>query len=122
MLTLTILSFVSLSLVQTQSWQDECFKFERLDGEGHFKVLLTTVRGEGSLIHPSQRRLLTVRECARAQGFPDWVHFCTDTNLNSAYKQIGNAVPIPLAAAIGKSLIAARMRDAQEAAAEPRTS
>lgn len=96
---------------ETDHWNDEHFHFERLDGDRYFKTLMTTVPAHGSMLHPTQRRLLTVRECARAQGFPDWVDFHTDTNLRSAYRQIGNAVPIPLANALGKSLIAARMTD-----------
>ncbi len=66
------------------------------------------------MIHPTQRRLFTVRECARAQGFPDWIEFATDGNMKSAYRQIGNAVPVPLAVAIGKSIIAARLRDEEK--------
>jgi site-specific DNA-cytosine methylase len=100
-------------LLQAECWPTEHFKFERLDGEGHFKVLMTTVNAQGSMLHPTQRRLLTVRECARAQGFPDWVHFHSDANLRSAYRQIGNAVPIPLSQALGHSLSNARLRDAQ---------
>ncbi len=72
---------------------------------------MTTITAHGSMIHPKQRRLLTVRECARAQGFPDWVHFETNENLSSAHRQIGNAVPIPLGQALGKALIAARLKD-----------
>ncbi|KAI3480566.1 hypothetical protein L1887_57286 [Cichorium endivia] len=96
---------------QTERWRNEHFKFERLDSDGYFKILTTKVRGEGSMLHPTQRRLLTVRECARAQGFPDWVDFACDTNLQEAYKQIGNAVPVPLGVAIGRSIVTARMKD-----------
>ena len=73
--------------------------------------MMTTATVEGCMLHPTQRRLLTVRECARAQGFPDWVDFHTDAKLLSAYRQIGNAVPIPLSSAIGNSILAARMSD-----------
>ncbi|NPA71745.1 MAG: DNA (cytosine-5-)-methyltransferase [Gammaproteobacteria bacterium] len=53
--------------------------------------------------HPEETRPLTVREYARIQTFPDdWV-FCGSTS--SQYKQIGNAVPVNLAFAVGKSLI-----------------
>lgn len=53
--------------------------------------------------HPLETRPLTVREYARIQTFPDdWV-FCG--SLTAKYKQIGNAVPVNLAAAIGRSLI-----------------
>ena len=41
-------------------------------------------------------RRLTVREIARIQGFPDAFKFIY-SNVDSAYKMIGNAVPVPLA-------------------------
>lgn len=41
-------------------------------------------------------RRLTVRECARIQGFPDDFEFIY-TNINDGYKMIGNAVPVELA-------------------------
>jgi DNA (cytosine-5)-methyltransferase 1 len=40
--------------------------------------------------HPSLKRRLTVRECARIQTFPD--NFIFKGSLSSMYKQIGNAV------------------------------
>lgn len=53
--------------------------------------------------HPWETRPLTIREYARIQTFPDeWV-FCG--SLTSKYKQIGNAVPVNLSWAIGRSLI-----------------
>lgn len=53
--------------------------------------------------HPIETRPLTVREYARIQTFPDEWEFCG--SLASQYKQIGNAVPVNLAYAIGRSLI-----------------
>lgn len=53
--------------------------------------------------HPLETRPLTVREYARIQTFPDEWKF--SGSLSSQYKQIGNAVPVNLAAAIGRSLI-----------------
>jgi DNA (cytosine-5)-methyltransferase 1 len=41
-------------------------------------------------------RRLTVRECARIQGFPDEYQFIYN-NVNDGYKMIGNAVPVNLA-------------------------
>ena len=41
-------------------------------------------------------RRMTVREVARIQGFPDTFQFIY-TNVNDAYKMIGNAVPVNLA-------------------------
>jgi DNA (cytosine-5)-methyltransferase 1 len=53
--------------------------------------------------HPVETRPLTVREYARIQTFPDEWQFCG--SLSAKYKQIGNAVPVNLAWAIGRSLI-----------------
>lgn len=53
--------------------------------------------------HPLQTRPLTIREYARIQTFPDDWDFCG--NISAQYKQIGNAVPVNLAWAIGRSLI-----------------
>ncbi|MDE6157475.1 MAG: DNA (cytosine-5-)-methyltransferase [Muribaculaceae bacterium] len=53
--------------------------------------------------HPIETRPLTVREYARIQTFPDDWQFCG--SLTAKYKQIGNAVPVNLAWAIGRSLI-----------------
>lgn len=53
--------------------------------------------------HPEETRPLTVREYARIQTFPDaWQFF---GSVSAQYKQIGNAVPVNLAKAIGHSLI-----------------
>lgn len=53
--------------------------------------------------HPLETRPLTVREYARIQTFPDdWVF---SGNLSAQYKQIGNAVPVNLAWAVGRSII-----------------
>ena len=53
--------------------------------------------------HPEETRPFTIREYARIQTFPDnWV-FCG--NMASQYKQIGNAVPVNLAKAVGKSVV-----------------
>lgn len=54
--------------------------------------------------HPVETRPLTVREYARIQTFPDDWDFMG--SIGNQYKQIGNAVPVNLAAAMGRSLIA----------------
>lgn len=55
------------------------------------------------LIHPTELRPLSIEEYARIQGFPDDWTF--RGNINEIYKQIGNAVPIKLGEAIGKTII-----------------
>lgn len=53
--------------------------------------------------HPLETRPLSVREYARIQTFPDnWVF---QGSMSDKYKQIGNAVPVNLACAVGRSLI-----------------
>lgn len=53
--------------------------------------------------HPTETRPLTVREYARIQTFPDeWVF---KGNMAAQYKQIGNAVPVNLAWAVGRSVM-----------------
>lgn len=53
--------------------------------------------------HPEETRPFTVREYARIQSFPD--HWQFDCSTANAYKQIGNAVPINMAKAIGLSIV-----------------
>ncbi len=53
--------------------------------------------------HPIETRPLSVREYARIQTFPDSWNF--QGSMSDKYKQIGNAVPVNLAWAVGRSLI-----------------
>lgn len=53
--------------------------------------------------HPSETRPFTVREYARIQTFPDDWSFTG--SVTEQYKQIGNAVPVNLAKAIGESIV-----------------
>ena len=58
--------------------------------------------GNGTFIHPKQDRLISMREAARLQSFPDRFRFLGSRS--SRYKQIGNAVPPLLARAVAKLL------------------
>jgi DNA (cytosine-5)-methyltransferase 1 len=56
----------------------------------------------GEYTHPDQDRTITIREAARLQGFPDRFIFHGDRS--SQYNQVGNAVPVQLAQAIGAEI------------------
>ncbi|XP_019087809.1 PREDICTED: DNA (cytosine-5)-methyltransferase CMT2-like isoform X2 [Camelina sativa] len=55
-----------------------------------------------ALLHPEQDRMLTIRESARLQGFPDYFQFCG--TMKQRYCQIGNAVAVSVSRALGYSL------------------
>ncbi|XP_010549723.1 PREDICTED: DNA (cytosine-5)-methyltransferase 1-like [Tarenaya hassleriana] len=79
--------------------------FGRLDWEGNFPTSITDPQPMGKVgmcFHPDQDRILTVRECSRSQGFPDSYQF--SGNIQHKHRQIGNAVPPPLAYALGLKL------------------
>ena len=67
-------------------------------------VVTSPVQKATMMCHPTKNRPLSVAEYARIQQFPDnWVLTGTITD---KYRQIGNAVPVGLAKAIGEALIA----------------
>ncbi|XP_038712503.1 DNA (cytosine-5)-methyltransferase 1B-like [Tripterygium wilfordii] len=79
--------------------------FGRLDWKGNFPTSVTDPQPMGKVgmcFHPEQDRIVTVRECARSQGFPDTYKFAG--NIQHKHRQIGNAVPPPLAYALGRKL------------------
>jgi DNA (cytosine-5)-methyltransferase 1 len=58
--------------------------------------------GNGCFVHPSQDRLLSLREGARLQSFEDRVKF--QGSKRARYEQIGNAVPPLLSHALAQTL------------------
>ncbi len=81
--------------------------------------------------HYEMSRGLSVREAARIQGFPDRFHFVTappgtpgqlkNGARHSRYRQVGNAVPPPLAAAIGRQVSEMLRRSSASALAATRS-
>jgi DNA (cytosine-5)-methyltransferase 1 len=77
------------------------------------------------MMHYAEPRILTVREMARLQSFPDWFDFhgkYTTGGPNRAidcprYTQVGNAVPPLLAEALGQT-IASLLRQRRDASTE----
>jgi DNA (cytosine-5)-methyltransferase 1 len=59
---------------------------------------------KGRYLHPAAHRPITVREAARLQSFPDDFAFPDEQGMMSVAKQIGNAVPPVLAAAIARAI------------------
>ncbi|XP_055819015.1 DNA (cytosine-5)-methyltransferase CMT3-like isoform X1 [Solanum dulcamara] len=55
-----------------------------------------------AVLHPVQNRVLTIRENARLQGFPDYYKLTGP--IKERYIQVGNAVAVPVARALGYSL------------------
>jgi len=65
-----------------------------------------TTLGTGRFGHPTQNRAISLREAARFQTFPDSYVFGKfgEMNITRTAKHIGNAVPVLLGRAIGKSI------------------
>jgi len=65
--------------------------------------------GAGRFGHPDQDRSITPREAALLQGFPDGYRFAPSTgkmSMSAITRMVGNAVPPPIARAIGEAALA----------------
>lgn len=79
------------------------------------------------VLHYAEPRILTVRESARLQSFPDWFRFRGKFTTGGAkrtkecprYTQVGNAVPPHLGRVIGLAVSAALNEAAETAAQQP---
>lgn len=78
-------------------------KYYRLRADEPCRTITAHMRFDCNMyIHPHQSRGMTVREAARVQGFPDDYVF-TGT-FQSLYRQVGNAVPPPLARRLASAI------------------
>jgi len=77
-------------------------------GRMNFKEPANTIRccfwnpSKGRYIHPTEDRVITLREGARLQGVPDNWRF--EGSRLAVARQIGNGVPVPLAEAVGRAV------------------
>ncbi|KAJ2617877.1 hypothetical protein H4S08_000112 [Coemansia sp. RSA 1365] len=90
--------------------------YGRLRPEGYFGTALTEMQPmgkSGTVLLYDQRRVLSVRECARAQGFPDnfRLYSINADDTRDMHRQVGNAVPPPLAFALSLELREALFQD-----------
>jgi len=77
--------------------------FKRLSWNQPSPTVLTNFHNPRYFLHPSENRPLSLRECARLQGFPDDFSLSENSaaeEILAGYRLIGNAVPPPLAYAI----------------------
>ena len=80
--------------------------YGRLCWDGFFSTTVTNpepMGKQGRVLHPEQTRVVSVRECARSQGFPDTYRFYG--SILEKHRQVGNAVPPPMARAIGLEIL-----------------
>lgn len=79
-------------------------KWYRLVRSEPSRTLLAHLGKDGyTHIHPTEPRVISVREAARLQSFPDGFHF--KGSMNSMFRQIGNSVPPLLAFAVAKNIV-----------------
>lgn len=79
-------------------------KYFKLDENCICKTITSHMRYDCNMyIHPNESRGLSPREAARIQTFPDDYVFTGP--FNAWYAQIGNAVPVKLAEAIGRAIM-----------------
>jgi len=77
-------------------------KYRRLVWEGISPTVDTRFGDFRLFLHPLENRGLSVRDAARIQGFPDTFSF--PKNKKFAFKQIGNAVPPPVAKSLASKV------------------
>ena len=86
--------------------------YRRLSYSQPSPTLVTSpVQKATMMCHPTQDRPLSIQEYARIQQFPDdWKFMGTSV---AKYRQIGNAVPVGLASALGKAVLSVADQSAE---------
>ena len=83
---------------------DHTKRYGRLHPDALCSTVLTKCDPHwGSFFHPTQDRVISVREAARIQSFPDSYIF--SGSITQQYEQVGNAVPPLLGRAIGDEIM-----------------
>ena len=83
---------------------DHTKRYGRLHPDGICSTVLTKCDPHwGSFFHPFDDRVLSVREAARIQSFPD--RFVFTGSVGDQYAQIGNAVPPLMAKEVGQKIL-----------------
>lgn len=103
---------IYMSRNRVRSWDEPSFTIQASGRQApqHPQAPKMQKIGENTFIFDQQHcelyRRLSVRECARIQGFPDEFEFVY-TSVNDGYKMIGNAVPVALAKVIAQAVLKA---------------
>jgi DNA (cytosine-5)-methyltransferase 1 len=82
---------------------DHTKRYGRLHPDALCSTVLTKCDPHwGSFFHPTQERVISVREAARIQSFPDVYRFTG--SITDQYAQVGNAVPPLMSKAVGEQI------------------
>jgi len=84
--------------------KDHTRRYRRMEWHGVARSIITRFRDpkSGEYSHPEQDRTISIREAARIQSFPDW--FVFEGSYTDQYEQVGNAVPVLMARALGQEI------------------
>jgi len=112
-------STIYMSRNRVRSWNEQSFTIQA--GGRHAPIhpqapKMILVERNKRIFDPEKIHLyrrLSVRECARIQGFPDDFKFYY-TDVADGYKMIGNAVPVALAKVVAKSIKKALDKDKKD--------
>lgn len=100
---------IFMSRNRVKSWNEQAFTVQasgrqcQIHPQAPKMIKISKDRYTFDKEHENLYRRMTIREVARIQGFPDSFKFIYD-DTNTAYKMIGNAVPVNLAYEVGISI------------------